>query len=211
MNKLLVATLAAALAALPQAAAADDELPGVDRLYQAGRCILDQDRGAAVNLLRTLPLGDEEADLSRLADSPARTCLDPAAGASAIMLRGAIAQAPFFRDFRRFGMQPARPERLVDLRLPVETSPAGDYPVDLYRWGDCVVRNDTRNTHALLTSDPGSAEEAEALGRLQPYMSACHRDEGRLTVRASEARSVFAQAAYDIMFRYWSAELNGSN
>ena len=32
--------------------------------------------------------------------------------------------------------------------------------------------------------------------------------EGELTVRPSEARSGFAQAAYDIMYRYWSAELN---
>ncbi|WP_114950838.1 hypothetical protein [Sphingosinicella terrae] len=209
MKKLLVGTLsAAALAAVPQGALANNGSPVTQRVYEAARCILNEDRGEAVQLLRTLPLGDDEADLSPLADSPARTCVDAAAGTTAIMMRGALAQALFFRDFRRFGRQPTRPERLVDLDLPVQDSAGGDYPVDLYRWGDCVVRNDTRNTHALLTSQPGSSEETAALTTLQPFMAACHRGEGELTVRPSEARSVFAQAAYDIMYRYWSAELN---
>ena len=98
---------------------------------------------------------------------------------------------------------------LVNLNLPIEASPGGPRTVELYRWSDCVVRNDLVATERLLRSAVGAADEAAALAALQTYMSACMRGGTQLTLRSSEVRSLFAQSAYFTMYRYWTGQLDG--
>jgi hypothetical protein len=200
----LILSLAAAAAAAPPAGAAAPSVAGV---YEAGRCLVASDRRAAVALIRTLPLDGPVADLSTLRGSAARGCAEPAQGAPAMLVRGAIAQALFLRDFRAFGREPRTENGLVDLNLPIESSPGGTRSVELYRWADCVVRNDSAGTQRLLVSAIGSGEEDTAIAGLQAYMSACMRGGSQLQVRASEVRSVFAQSAYHTMYRYWTGQL----
>lgn len=205
IRKLLLALGAAgAFAAGPAPAAAAVPVAGV---YEAGRCMVDRDRRAAAALILSLPLDGSAADLSALGRSGARDCVSGAQGASAMLVRGAIAQALFLKDFRGFGREPRMETVLIDLNLPTETSLSGSRSVELYRWGDCVVRNDPPGTQALLESAVGSSEEMAAIAGLQTYMSACMRAGSQLQVRASEVRSVFAQSAYHAMYRYWSGEL----
>ena len=205
--KTWVVSLAAAgsLAAIPVPAFAAPA--SVARVYEAGRCMVSRDRRAAAALIRALPLDGRVADLSSLRGS-ARDCAGGAQGAPAMLVRGAIAQALFLRDFRDFGREPRTETGLVDLNLPVESSVGGTRSVELYRWGDCVVRNDAAGTRRLLLSPIGSGEEDAAIAGLQTYMSACMRAGSQLQVRQSELRSVFAQSAYHVMYRYWTGQLS---
>ncbi len=191
---------APAIAAAPSAAA----------VYEAGRCMVQRDRRAAASLILALPLDGGVADLSSLRSGGARVCVAAAEGASTMLVRGAIAQALFIRDFRRFGREPNMRTAFVNLNLPIEASPSGPRTVELYRWADCVVRNDSAGIERLLLSPVGAAGEAGAIAALQTYMSACMRAGTRLTVRASEVRSLFAQSAYFTMYRYWTGELGSA-
>lgn len=185
----------------------------VASVYEAGRCIVREDRRAAAALMRTLPLDSSAANLSALRGSRAAGCAT-GPGISSLLIRGAIAQELFLRDFRSFGREPRYPDRLVNFDLPVETFAAGGSggsgATELYRWSDCVVRNDAANTERLLRSTIGSPEEAAAIGALQTYMSACFASESQLNVRSSEVRSLFAQSAYFAMYRYWTGQLRSA-
>ena len=202
--RLAAAGSVAAASAPAPALAAPASVAGV---YEAGRCMVSLDRRAAVVLIQALPLDGQAADLSALRGSAASGCAGGAKGASAMLVRGAIAQALFLRDFRAFGREPRVESGLVNLNLPVEPSAGGARSVELYRWADCVVRNDTAGTQRLLISTIGSGEESAAIAVLQAYMAACMRAGSQLEVRSSEVRSVFAQSAYHAMYRYWTGQL----
>lgn len=209
MRKAFQALLAAgaalcspALATTPASAAT------VTQVYDAGRCMVDRDRRAVVNILEALPLGTEPANLSVVPDDLARRCLRNVDSAVSLHLRGAIAQALFLRDFRGMGIEPRRSIALVDMNLPVQRSNPGDRSVELYRWADCLVRNNGRHTELLLASPVGSRGEEGAIEGLRPYMRPCAPDGADLAVQASELRSVLAQSAYHSMFRYWTRQLD---
>ena len=176
--------------------------------YEAGRCIVREDRGAAASLMRTLPLDDSPVELGALRGRAAR-CVEGAAGATSVTMRGAIAQALYLNDFRGRELRPVRPGYLIDFDLPVQSSPGGTRTAELYRWADCVVRNDSATTRRLLMSPIGSAEETAAITALNNYMAACLPQGTDLDVFASEVRDLFAQTAYASLYRYWTGELRG--
>lgn len=211
MKKALIPVLAAAaLAGLSQPAVATNGPNSVAAIYEAGRCIVREDRDAAVALIRSLPLDGDAADLTMLRGDAA-DCVRGTDSAGVMAVRGAIAQALFFRDFHRFGMQPQFGRRLANLNLPVESSTTTEPAVDLYRWSDCVVRNDTVGTERLLRSTVGSGEEGAALEGLRNFMSACIADGAEIRVRNADVRSLFAQSAYNTMYRYWTGQLSAAN
>lgn len=197
------ALAAAMLWSLPAPAAASS--PGLDRIYAAGRCMVAHDRGAAASLIRSLPLGRERTDLSALSPELVRRCAGSLGSPPALHLRGALAQALFFRDFRGFGLQPFRSIPLVNLELPVQDSPPGDRTTELYRLADCVVRNDPGHVERLLASRPGSDNEGRFMSLLGGYLRACPAAE--LSIARSDLRSALAQSAYQSMYRYWTGEL----
>lgn len=201
--KVHYAALAATMLwSLPAPAAAST--PGLDRIYAAGRCMVARDRGAAASLIRSLPLDRERADLSALSPELSR-CAGSLGSPPALHLRGALAQALFFRDFRGFGLQPFRSIPLVNLDLPVQDSPPGDRTTELYRLSDCVVRNDPGHVERLLASRPGSENEGRFMSLLGGYLRACPA--AQLTIARSDLRSAIAQSAYQSMYRYWTGEL----
>lgn len=207
MKRILLSFAAAALlAALPGSAAA---VPGSSAaVYDAGRCIVARDYNRALGLLLALPLDDQPADLDGLRGTAAEPCTAAAAGASALTVRGALAQALFIRDFGSFGRDPRTNAHLINLNLPVQDDTrAGTRTLDLYRWGDCVVRNDPAATQRLLASANGSPEESAAMADLQAFMVPCMPFGVHLTVQLREARAVFAQAAYHAMYRYATGQL----
>lgn len=205
MQRIVLSSAAAALlAALPAPVPAAPVSSAA--VYEAGRCMVSRDYYRALGFIVSLPLDERAADLSPLR-GPAADCAAGAAGASGLMLRGAIAQALFRRDFGGFGHDPRERARLVDLGLPVQDSEGGIPALDIYRWGDCVVRNDTAATERLLVSANGSPEESAAMTELQAYMVPCMPHGAQLTVSQMEARAVFAQSAYYIMYRYATGEL----
>jgi len=201
----VLAAGAALAAAAP--AAADTGSQSVDRIYAAGRCIAVEDRYAAVSLLQSLPIDGDAADLSNLSER-ARRCARDLSAPDILHLRGALAQALFFRDFGGFGLEPRRSTPLVNLSLPTQDSPGGTRSAQLYQWSDCVVRNDAAHTEALLSSRVGSRAEAAAIERLRDYMAACAPADAQLAVQPAELRSLLAQSAYQSMYRYWTDQLS---
>lgn len=197
-----------AAAAILVPAAASPATGSTAAIYDAGRCMVQRDRRAAIALFRGLPLDNSAADLSSLGTSSARACTGDVAGASAMLVRGAIAQALFVRDFRgSMGNQPRPGQEPVDLGLADAIAADGPRATEPYRWADCVVRNDPAWTERLLRSDVGSSYEAAAISGLQPYMSACMASLAQISVRQSEMRSLFAQGAYHNSYRYWTGQL----
>ena len=208
MKKAFLAVLAAgaALATAAPASATMNNGASTRDIYEAGRCFVDRDRSGAVALLTSLPIDGDGAP-SALPEN-ARRCGSALAAADTLHLRGAIAQALFFRDFGGVGLEPRRSVPLVNLDLPVQSSPAGTGSSELYRWADCVVRNDATRTERLLSSTPGSRGEEAAIQGLQAFMSACAAEGSQLAVQASELRSLLAQSVYHSMYRYWTNQLS---
>jgi hypothetical protein len=209
-RNLLSFTAAALLTTLPSPAPA---APGSSAaVYDAGRCMVAHDYNRALGLLLALPLDDQAADLGGLRDTAAGQCAADIAGASALTVRGALAQALFIRDFGSFGHDPRTNAHLINLNLPVQDDTrAGTRTLDLYRWGDCVVRNDPAATQRLLASANGSPEEGAAMTELGAFMVPCMPFGVHLTVQLREARAVFAQAAYHAMYRYATGQLQATS
>lgn len=201
--------IAAAVVLVPGAAPATTA--STAGIFDAGRCMVQHDRRAAIALFRGLPLDNSQADLSALGRSRAQDCAGGVAGASAMMVRGAIAQALFVRDFRgAIGNDPRRGDPPADLGLADAVAVGGPPATEPYRWADCVVRNDPLSTERLLSSAIGSSFEAAAISGLRPYMSACMAMGAQISVRQSEMRSLFAQGAYHSSYRYWTGQLRNT-
>jgi hypothetical protein len=178
----------------------------VTSVYEAGRCIVRADRNAAIALMRVLPLDADVADLSSLRGRAA-ACVDGIDDATALLVRGAVAQALFFRDFHRMLMDPHVMLRMANLDLPVESSPPGTRIVELYRWSDCVVRNDIPGTERLLRSEIGSEAETAAFEGLRNFMAACMPTGSQLSMQRWEVRSLLAQSAYHTNYRWITGQL----
>jgi hypothetical protein len=206
MKKIILPLAAAAAFALPAPAQAARNAPSI---YEAGRCLVDHDRGAANMLMARLPLDDSAADLSGLRGRAAE-CATRLADAPAMQVRGAIAQAMFMRDFGSIRREVDPRRGFINLNLPVQASPAGSRAVELYRWGDCVARNDAGGTERLLRTEAASIEESQAVEELRNYMAACMPAGGQLEVRLWELRSVLAQSAYHTLYRYWTGQLDAA-
>lgn len=196
-----------ALASIPAPAAATASSAAV---YEAGRCLVQQDRRSAVALMASLPLDDSPANLASVGRNGAG-CVSGLAGAPAMLVRGGIAQALFVRDFGGFGRELRNDRNIFDLNLPVEGFGASlDRTIQLYRWADCVVRNDSAGTERLLRTAVGTPEERAAIAGLQTFMASCMPVGTQLSVRAWEVRSLFAQSAYHTLFRYWTGQLQSA-
>ncbi len=189
---------AGAVACLSVPAAASPGGTTARSVYDMGKCIVRKDRNAAIELMSSLPLTGA-ANLSGNVGG-ASSCLASASGAAnAVTVRGALAQALFLRDFNEFGADPGR-AALAGYSLPIDSG--------LYRWSDCVVRQDTGAITTLLHTDVGSRQEAQLLERIRPQMSACLPTTERLAIAPSQLRSVLAQSAYNVAYRYWTEQLS---
>lgn len=198
--------------ALTGAAAAAAAEPAADQklAYQFGRCLVQQDRWAATQVIEQLPLADERVDLSDADLGDASSCLRPEVSVvSSIALRGGIAQELFLRDFQEFGVEPKRKAELATIALPISPdSDEGDPTTRaLYRLGDCVVRNSTDSIERLLKAPVGSRTEQQVIERLGPIMAACHGPERQARVSRDDLRSILAQSAYSASTRYWRGQL----
>ena len=211
MKRMMSVFLAAAAAFSTAAPAAADQVNPLRQVYDAGRCMVVTDRSTTVSFLQSLPIDEGDADLTVLPDSLTRRCAQGVTTANALHVRGAIVQALFFRDFGGFGLQPGRSVPLVNLNIPAQSSPPGTGMTELYRWADCVVRNDIGHTERLLSSRVGSENEAAAIESLRSFMVACAPAGQQLSVRPSDFRSLVAQSAYNSMYRYWTRQLDPVN
>ena len=201
--------VAMALAGITTAAAAAP-LDEQKLAYKFGRCLVERDRQAAVQLLNRLPLERGEVDLVQEDSDTASPCLPAGVTRlSAMSVRGGIAQELFLRDFQEFGVEPRRKGEYAELSIPTAASgPATDAKTQaLYALGDCVVRNRTGLIDGLLNTSVGSKLERKLIDKLTPIMSACHASQGQARVSRADLRSLLAQAAYVVSVRYWTGRL----
>jgi hypothetical protein len=192
------------------AAAAAEPATEQDLAYKFGRCLVQQDRQAAIDVLNQLPLVDGKVSLSEVDLGYGAACLGAGlAEVSPIAIRGGIAQELFLRDFQEFGLEPKRKGEFARIALPIsDESDTGDAKTRaLYKLGDCVVRNRTDATERLLKAPVGSKTERQVIDGLGPIMAACHGSRGQARVSRADLRSVLAQAAYSASVRYWSGGL----
>jgi hypothetical protein len=204
MKRIILLLAAAAALALPGQAQA---VGNSQSIYEAGRCLVAQDRVTANRLMATLPLDDSDVDLSGLSGRAA-ACATPLDGAPAMQVRGALAQAMFLRDFRTVRREVNPRRGFINLNLPLSTSPGGTRTVELYRWGDCVARNNAAGAERLMRTPAASPEEAAAIEEMRNHMAACMPAGTQLDVRLWELRSVIAQSTYNTLYRYWTGQLN---
>lgn len=206
MGNLFVLGAASAAAALAAPAHADTVSPA-QAAAQLGKCIVKADRGAAVGLLKSLPLTGGQIDWSSVALGGAASCRD--AGTTSVSvtgLRGGIAQELFKRDFVEFGVQPQRATYdLANFSLPVEKNLMGteDPAKTLFLTADCVARSNPNGTEKLIKSSPGSDQEAKIFETLSPWLSAC-QGASRMAYGRTDLRSAIVQAAYHVNARYWN-------
>lgn len=66
----------------------------------------------------------------------------------------------------------------------------------LFEWGECVVRANVAGAHALLKSDPTSADESKALGTLKPAFEGCVSQGQNLSASTDDMRAAVAVNYY---------------
>ena len=120
MGKLLI--LGALAVAASASAAQANTLSPAKAAAELGKCIVKADRGAAVSLLKALPLSGNQVDWSAASLGAAGKCRTAATETvSMSALRGGVAQELYKRDFADFGMQPQRAVYdLASFKLPVD-------------------------------------------------------------------------------------------
>lgn len=193
---------AAAVVALASGAGPAFAATSYASAYDAGHCLVQRDRARAVALLQALPLGDGPASLP-----PRLACAAGFDGAPAMVVRGAIAQALYFADRHNYDAGSLVP--LLDIAVPTEASArGGDALTELYRWGDCVVRNDLEGTWRLLRSGVGSPDETAATAALTPLMGRCLPSGAQLSVRPWQLRAILAQSNYENFYRMMTGQLS---
>lgn len=197
-------------AAAPAMGAALSKDAEVD-IYNIARCAVAKDHDAAAATVRRLPLTGDEATVEPAWLGNGAGCVKSAALAGpAVVLRGALAQALYFRDFKEFGVRPRMaPALLADMGLPpvndgVDTSKPD---VALARFGDCLARNVPEDTDKLLQSPVDSPLERSAVARIQPYFAGCYPKNARFNASRSTLRGLLALSAYSASTRYWRGEI----
>jgi hypothetical protein len=184
---------------------------GEDLIYSAARCAVSKDHDSAASVVRRLPLNSDEARIEAgWLGGGAECAKEGALVGPAVVLRGAIAQALYIRDFREFGLRPRlAPALLSDLGLPpvndgVDTS---NPEVALARFGDCLARNVPEDTDRLLKSPVDSSIEHAVIAEIQPYFAGCYPKNSRFNASRSTLRGLLALSAYSASTRYWRGEI----
>ena len=183
-----VVLLGLALAGLgPSPARADT---GAVDAVAFGRCLVEQDRGAALTLFATLPPTDAAADLTRNAG-----CAGGPTSASTMAVRGGIAEALYKRDFREWGLPPRRASTdLARLDLPGRADAGGS----LFALGHCVARWQPNDLDRLFATPPGSAREGRIIDRLAERFAPCQPAGTSVAIKRTHVRALLAQTAYEL-------------
>ena len=171
------------------------ETTGLDAVA-FGRCLVAEDRRAALTLFAMLPPSDAAADLSRHA-----ACAGGAASAPAMTIRGGIAEALYKRDFREWGLPPRRVSsdlaQLAQLALPERADVGGG----VFALGHCVARWAPNDLDQLFATPPGSAREGRVIDRLVQRFAPCQSAGTSVTINRAHVRALLAQTAYELSRR----------
>lgn len=202
-------TLSLAIVGFPSVAAAASSRADLNAV---AKCAVSKDRQALARAVRALPLTSDPVTLGADQLGDAAPCLSSASLAGPSMIvRGAVAQAFYFADFREIGMEPRTPVRnLVDLGWPPikDEDPVTDPGIALFKLGDCIARNQAENVDKLMRAEYGSAQAKKLLDLMTPYYTACYPKGAEISASRDGLHSAIAQGAYYAGVRYWTGQLN---
>jgi len=189
-SSILFATVAFA-AAVPAAPAA--AVPSTAQIQSFAKCAANNYDGA--ELLATQPGSEEEAGvLQEFADRGCGT-----ASASPALLRGALAEKLFEKDFGVVGARPRRDTIEIFRVDPSEVDgleATARRRVDVIGFATCAAAANVVKTSALLKTAPGSAQEATLVKEMEPSFSPCLLEGERLDMGKAELRGALAEATY---------------
>lgn len=191
---------AMAIMAIPGAAQA----AGGD-LADVAKCAVQADRGAAQSTLDRLPFDSSQQRVEPASLGKGAKCATAPLAASSIVLRGAIVEALYERDFGEFGMQPHRATGDF-ARLPVlegDADTGGKFALAM-----CVARSNPVYTDKLLAAPVASTREDNVMAQLIPYFSACRAKGTDIKLTRREMRALIAHGAYATSVRYWNGEMH---
>jgi hypothetical protein len=189
-SSILFATAAIAASVVPAAPAA--AVP-TSQAQQFASCAVNKYDGA--ELLATQPGSEEEAGV--LQEFTERGC--SASPGSATLLRGALAEMLFQKDF---GVVGARPRREIIEVFRVEPSeldamaPGVRRRVDMIGFASCAAASNIVKTAVLLKTAPGSVEEAAIVKQMEPSFAPCMLEGERLEMGRAELRGALAEGTY---------------
>jgi hypothetical protein len=188
-SSILFATAAIAASVVPVTSASANATPA--QAFAA--CAVNNYDGA--ELLATQPGSEEEAGV--LQEFNSRGC--NASSASPTLLRGALAEQLFEKDFGVVGARPRR-EIIEVFRVdPAELdamTPPVRRRVDMIGFASCAAASNIVKTAVLLQTAPGSAEEAAIVRQMEPTFAPCLLEGERLDMGRAELRGALAEGTY---------------
>jgi hypothetical protein len=161
-------------------------------LQQAARCVVGRNRGAAENLLASVPDTPPEW---RVLYGPIRSRLQQCVGridVSGVLLRGALAEVLYESAY---AVAPTGRREVEPMQWPSGHDSAADL-APVYELGRCAAAGHPETIHRLLETTPYSDEERARLRELMPRLQPC-LDRGvsfetdRETLRAILAESLY--------------------
>lgn len=184
-----------------RAAQIDDDSPTAAQkaAEDFGTCLLSRERERMAKLI-DLPV--DSAEYAKLFDAMfGRTdqCLsDGTLKISELMLRGALFQALYRRDFSgdtELRFDPTVQTGYRDL-YKAELSDKARMYVSLENFGECVSRADPYGVRALVLSRPGSSAESAALTQLHPRLAGCVVQGNQVRFSRANLKGILAEGLY---------------
>ena len=177
----------------------------VPRLYRLGRCIVDSQPSVAARLLQTVP---ETVEEGRILYGPIGGRLAHCAGTgfqvSAVLLRGALAQALYETQFAHAVPPPAQAATVPPIEWSKDNPMAGTL-APVYELGRCAAASDTALVQDLAATAPASPAEAAALATLMPRLQPCLNRGTTFRTNRPTLRAILIESLYK-----WSlAQRNG--
>ena len=178
---------------------AGDELAGVaaqKTLYDYGECVAKARRRQAKAFVAQFPFskGADEAARRMVTEE---CLLQGELSFSAEAVRGPVYQALYRKDFDRNDTTDLKGAPIVDYAAGLAAEDAlASTTVNLRRFGDCTVRNNSAAARALAFSEVDSAAETEAFASLMPAMGGCVVQGDSIRFTRPLLRAVLAETLY---------------
>ncbi|MBK6706344.1 MAG: hypothetical protein IPG54_02220 [Sphingomonadales bacterium] len=169
-------------------------------MEQFGECIVSREKGRTAKLIDPRVATTKHDKLLDATVHSADQCLsDGTLRTSTLMMRGAIFQALYRRDYAAADAPIAFPAELKSgyrALYPAELSDEARMYLSLNHFGECVSRADGPAVRQLVLSRAGSASESEAITVLMPRFSACIVKDNTIRFSRSNLKGALSEGLY---------------
>jgi hypothetical protein len=93
---------------------------------------------------------------------------------------------------------PALPSVSIDFRAGEHGTLTDEAKTEvaLRQFGDCVMRRDIQNAHALVFSTPGGSKETAAINALSPHFAPCVIQGANWTLNRASVTAILSEVLY---------------